>query len=151
MPTVADWAKHGKGPPIVRAANWLTHLEYDWESPVWPHWLEGLAERYTLVRYDERGCGLSDRSLPAAWLTPLLTEPLMIDALTRVRAQPDAAARWDRRSDVEVRRDSRHPALEVVELPDVDHALQVAGDPVASLDALRQMTEALTGWLQRIR
>jgi hypothetical protein len=39
----------------------------------------------------------------------------------------------------------------VVELPDVDHALQVAGDPVASLEALRQMTDALTGWLQRIR
>ena len=55
------WAKHGKGPPIVKAANWLTHLEYDWESPVWRHWLEGLGERHTLIRYDERGCGLSDR------------------------------------------------------------------------------------------
>jgi hypothetical protein len=38
-----------------------------------------------------------------------------------------------------------------VELPGVDHALQVAGDPVASLDALRQMTEALTGWLRQVR
>ena len=57
------WAAHGRGPPLVKAANWLTHLEYDWESPVWRHWLEGLGERHTLIRYDERGCGLSDREL----------------------------------------------------------------------------------------
>jgi pimeloyl-ACP methyl ester carboxylesterase/DNA-binding CsgD family transcriptional regulator len=57
------YAIHGRGPPLVRAATWLTHLEYDWESPVWRHWLEQLGERFTLVRYDERGCGLSDRDL----------------------------------------------------------------------------------------
>jgi pimeloyl-ACP methyl ester carboxylesterase/DNA-binding CsgD family transcriptional regulator len=45
----------------VRAATWLTHLEFDWESPVWKHWLEGLAEGRKVLRYDERGCGLSDR------------------------------------------------------------------------------------------
>jgi pimeloyl-ACP methyl ester carboxylesterase len=55
------WASHGSGPTIVKTSNWLTHLEYDWESPVWRHWLVGLGERNTLVRYDERGCGLSDR------------------------------------------------------------------------------------------
>lgn len=55
------WAKHGSGPPIVKAGNWLTHVEFDWESPVWRHWLEGLGEGHTFVRYDERGCGLSDR------------------------------------------------------------------------------------------
>ena len=55
------YAVHGSGPPIVRVATWLTHLEYDWESPVWRHWLEGLAEGHTVIRYDERGCGLSDR------------------------------------------------------------------------------------------
>jgi pimeloyl-ACP methyl ester carboxylesterase/DNA-binding CsgD family transcriptional regulator len=54
------YAVHGSGPPIVRVATWLTHLEFDWESPVWRHWLEGLGERQTVVRYDERGCGLSD-------------------------------------------------------------------------------------------
>ncbi len=47
-------------PPLVRAAHWITHLDYDWQSPVWHHWLEGLARQRTLVRYDERGCGLSD-------------------------------------------------------------------------------------------
>ncbi len=50
----------GEGPVLVKAANWMTHLDYDLESPVWRHWLEGLAAGRTLVRYDERGCGLSD-------------------------------------------------------------------------------------------
>ena len=53
---------HGAGPPLVRAPTWLTHLEFDWESPVWRHWLVGLGEGNTLLRYDERGCGLSDRN-----------------------------------------------------------------------------------------
>jgi len=57
------YATHGRGPPLVRAATWLTHLEYDWQSPVWRHWLEGLGRRHTVIRYDERGCGLSDREL----------------------------------------------------------------------------------------
>ncbi len=46
----------------MKAANWLTHLEYDWQSPVWRHWLEDVGRGHRLVRYDERGCGLSDRS-----------------------------------------------------------------------------------------
>jgi pimeloyl-ACP methyl ester carboxylesterase/DNA-binding CsgD family transcriptional regulator len=57
------YAVHGQGPPIVRAATWLTHLDFDWESPVWRHWLAELGSDHTLVRYDERGCGLSDREL----------------------------------------------------------------------------------------
>jgi DNA-binding SARP family transcriptional activator/pimeloyl-ACP methyl ester carboxylesterase len=54
------YATVGQGPVLVKAANWLSHLEFDWESPVWKHWLVGLAQKHTLVRYDERGCGLSD-------------------------------------------------------------------------------------------
>ena len=50
----------GAGPVLVKAANWLTHLDYDLENAVWRHWLEGLAAGRTLVRYDERGCGMSD-------------------------------------------------------------------------------------------
>jgi pimeloyl-ACP methyl ester carboxylesterase/DNA-binding CsgD family transcriptional regulator len=57
------YAVAGGGPPIVRVATWLTHLEFDWDSPVWRHWLDGLARGHTLVRYDERGCGLSDREV----------------------------------------------------------------------------------------
>jgi pimeloyl-ACP methyl ester carboxylesterase len=61
--TALAYATHGRGPTLVRAATWLTHLEYDWQSPVWRHWLEGLGRRHTVIRYDERGCGLSDREL----------------------------------------------------------------------------------------
>jgi pimeloyl-ACP methyl ester carboxylesterase/DNA-binding CsgD family transcriptional regulator len=57
------YAVHGSGPPLVRVATWLSHLELDWESPVWRHWLTRLGERHTLVRYDERGCGLSDMNV----------------------------------------------------------------------------------------
>ena len=54
------YATSGTGPPLVKPANWITHLEYDWESPVWRHWLRELSRDHTLLRYDERGCGLSD-------------------------------------------------------------------------------------------
>ena len=54
------YACSGEGPPLVKAANWLSHLDYDWESPTWRHWLQELSRRHRLVRYDERGCGLSD-------------------------------------------------------------------------------------------
>lgn len=54
------YAKAGDGPPLVRAANWMTHLAYDVESPVWRHWVTELSRGHTFIRYDERGCGLSD-------------------------------------------------------------------------------------------
>jgi pimeloyl-ACP methyl ester carboxylesterase len=54
------YATSGAGPPLVKPANWMTHLEYDWESPVWRHWLRELSRDHTLIRYDERGNGLSD-------------------------------------------------------------------------------------------
>ena len=54
------YATVGEGPPLVRAAHWITHLDHEWNSPVWQHWMEGLSSGRTLVRYDERGCGLSD-------------------------------------------------------------------------------------------
>jgi pimeloyl-ACP methyl ester carboxylesterase len=56
------FATAGDGPPLVKAANWLSHLEFDWNSPVWRHWILELARDHTLIRYDERGCGLSDWS-----------------------------------------------------------------------------------------
>jgi pimeloyl-ACP methyl ester carboxylesterase/DNA-binding CsgD family transcriptional regulator len=52
-------AEAGSGPLLVKAANWLTHLEYEWESPIWKHWLQFFSERCRFVRYDERGCGMS--------------------------------------------------------------------------------------------
>jgi pimeloyl-ACP methyl ester carboxylesterase/DNA-binding CsgD family transcriptional regulator len=54
------YAIHGSGPPVVVASCWLSHLQYDWQSPVWRHFLEQLGSLATVVRYDERGFGLSD-------------------------------------------------------------------------------------------
>jgi pimeloyl-ACP methyl ester carboxylesterase/DNA-binding winged helix-turn-helix (wHTH) protein len=54
------YALAGQGPPLVKTANWLNHLEYDWQSPIWSHLLHTLAADHRLVRYDERGNGLSD-------------------------------------------------------------------------------------------
>jgi pimeloyl-ACP methyl ester carboxylesterase/DNA-binding winged helix-turn-helix (wHTH) protein len=54
------YAEVGDGPPLVKTANWLSHLEYDWQSPVWKHLLHALAANHRLVRYDARGNGLSD-------------------------------------------------------------------------------------------
>ncbi len=54
------WAQAGEGPVVVKAANWLSHLEYEWESPLWKHWLHFFAGNFRFVRYDERGCGMSE-------------------------------------------------------------------------------------------
>ena len=64
------YAVHGSGPPLLIDACWLSHLQYDWQSPVWRHYLVELGRVATVIRYDERGHGLSDRgvtdhSLPA--------------------------------------------------------------------------------------
>lgn len=76
------YASSGHGHTLVKAATWLSHLEYDWESPVWRHWLQELSARYRLLRYDERGCGLSDWNVPdlsfASWLRDFET---MVDAV----------------------------------------------------------------------
>jgi pimeloyl-ACP methyl ester carboxylesterase/DNA-binding CsgD family transcriptional regulator len=65
----------GDGPPLVKVANYMSHLEHDWNSPVWRHWLEELTRSHTLVHSDERGCGLSDWDAAdlsfAAWVRDL--------------------------------------------------------------------------------
>ncbi|HEY0939092.1 MAG TPA: alpha/beta fold hydrolase [Steroidobacter sp.] len=75
------WASTGSGRPLVKAANWLTHLQYDLESPVWRHWIEFFAEHFHFIRYDERGCGMSQWEVPdvslARWTDDLAT---VIDA-----------------------------------------------------------------------
>lgn len=54
------WARHGSGPPLLIVSCWLSHLQHDWQSPVWRHFLDDLGDVATVVRYDERGFGLSD-------------------------------------------------------------------------------------------
>jgi serine/threonine protein kinase/pimeloyl-ACP methyl ester carboxylesterase len=76
------YATTGSGAPLVKAANWLSHLEVDGKSPVWRHWIRELSRHHTLVRYDERGCGLSDWNVSEfsleAWVRDL---EAVVDAL----------------------------------------------------------------------
>jgi pimeloyl-ACP methyl ester carboxylesterase len=71
------YAIAGSGPPLVKSANWMNHLEYDWESPVWRHVVRGLARDHTLIRYDARGNGMSDWDVETlsldAWVRDLET------------------------------------------------------------------------------
>jgi pimeloyl-ACP methyl ester carboxylesterase/DNA-binding CsgD family transcriptional regulator len=78
------FATGGEGPPLVQTPTWLTHLELDWSSAAWRPWIDELTRHHTLVRYDLRGCGLSDRT-PAdpacslqAWVADL---EAVVDAL----------------------------------------------------------------------
>jgi pimeloyl-ACP methyl ester carboxylesterase/DNA-binding SARP family transcriptional activator len=54
------YAVSGRGQPILKCANWMSHLQYEWESTIWRHWVAGLSEANLLIRYDQRGNGLSD-------------------------------------------------------------------------------------------
>ncbi len=76
------YATTGAGPPLVKVANWLSHLEFDTRSPVWRHWIRELSRDHTLVRYDERGVGLSEREVTEfsldAWVRDL---EAVVDAL----------------------------------------------------------------------
>ena len=58
--TKIAYATIGAGPPILKAANWLNHLEFDWDSPIWGRSFAAIARNRTFIRYDERGSGLSD-------------------------------------------------------------------------------------------
>lgn len=87
----------GSGPALLKAANWLSHLEYDHESPIWRHWWRDLSARYTLVRYDERGCGLSDWDVEDfsvdAWVRDLeaVSEAVSIDRFALLGISQGAA------------------------------------------------------------
>jgi pimeloyl-ACP methyl ester carboxylesterase/DNA-binding winged helix-turn-helix (wHTH) protein len=57
------YASTGTGTPLVKASNWLTHLDFEWGSPIWRHWYAELSRHHRLVRYDERGNGMSQRDV----------------------------------------------------------------------------------------
>ena len=71
------YATTGNGPPLVKASNWLTHLDFEWGSPIWRHWYTELSRHHRLVRYDERGNGMSQRDVDYgsfdAWVHDLET------------------------------------------------------------------------------
>ena len=96
------WAESGNGRDIVKAANWLTHLEYEWESPVWKHWLQFFSAHWRFVRYDERGCGMS------GWQGGVLTVPQWAADLEMVIDAAQRCSRFGSREQPQGIRCSRH-------------------------------------------
>ncbi len=80
------YAVSGQGPKVVLLPSWLTHLEYQSRCLAWRPWLDALSSRYTLLRYDPRGCGLSERNV----------DDLSFDFWVRDFATLVDEIRWDR-------------------------------------------------------
>ena len=84
------YSESGEGPPVILLPSWLTHLRYQEKSVAWKPWLDALAGRYRLVRYDPRGCGLSDRAASditfSAWVRDLdaLVRHLALDTFSLI-------------------------------------------------------------------
>jgi len=75
------YARTGQGMPLVKVGTWLTHLEHDWNSPVWRPWLNGLCRHHPLYRYDPRGCGLSDWNVDTFSIDALVSDlEIVVDA-----------------------------------------------------------------------
>jgi class 3 adenylate cyclase/pimeloyl-ACP methyl ester carboxylesterase len=68
------YARVGNGPPLVKTANWLSHLEFDWKSPIFRPYFVELSRHHELIRYDERGNGLSDWDVPDLSFDAMLSD-----------------------------------------------------------------------------
>ena len=63
------WAEAGAGPVLIKAANWLTHLDYDWESPVWRHWIRFFCRHFRFVDESSEGMGGTTHPHYDMWVT----------------------------------------------------------------------------------
>ena len=82
----------GAGPPLVKAANWFTHLEHEWHSPIWSHWLHDLARRHELIRYDERGAACRTGTSTTSASTPGSTISRSSSTRSGSTASPSSAS-----------------------------------------------------------
>lgn len=140
------WSAVGSGMPLVKTANWLNHIEFDWESPVWRHWLAALTAENLLIRYDERGNGLSD------WDTPDLSFESLVDDLETV-VDASGVDRFDllgisQGAPVAIAYSIRHPGRirKMVLLGGYARGwgLRLSGDDLARREAMVTLTR--TGW-----
>lgn len=140
------WSAVGSGFPLVKTANWLNHIEFDWQSPVWMHWLRELTREHCLIRYDERGNGLSD------WDTPVISFEAFVDDLETVVdaagvEQLDLIA-LSQGAPVAIAYSLRHPGRirRMVLLGGYAQgwAIRLKGDDLARREAM--VTLARTGW-----
>ncbi|HEX8624968.1 MAG TPA: alpha/beta fold hydrolase [Allosphingosinicella sp.] len=140
------WSSVGAGFPLVKTANWLNHLEFDWASPVWRHWLRELTRENRLIRYDERGNGLSD------WDAADLTFESFVDDLETV-IETAGLDRFDllgisQGAPVAIAYSLRHPGRirRMVLLGGYARGwtLRLEGDDLARREAMVTLTQ--TGW-----
>ena len=91
------YAVHGSGPPLLIDACWLSHLQFDWQSPVWRHYLIELGRVATVIRYDERGHELSDRGVTDHSLGARDEDATAVRCATMTAARHRSAGRPGRR------------------------------------------------------
>jgi DNA-binding winged helix-turn-helix (wHTH) protein/pimeloyl-ACP methyl ester carboxylesterase len=140
----------GEGPCLVKSATWLTQVDKDTDnSPVWGHWVRALSRMYRYVRYDPRGCGLSDRDLAGHDLTNL---DLWIDDLRRViddlGQQRVALLGISQGGPVAVGFAARHPerVSHLILYGTYARGMKRRGDPIQFDEAALQVTLARVGW-----
>ena len=140
----------GEGPYLVKTATWLTQVDKDTEnSPVWGHWIRALSRRYRYVRYDPRGCGLSDRDLAGHDLTDL---DLWIDDLGRVLddlgQEPVALLGVSQGGPIAIGFAARYPerVSHLILYGTYARGMKRRGDPIQSEEAGLQVNLARVGW-----
>lgn len=143
-------AESGQGPCLVKTATWLTQVDRDTgQSPVWGHWIRALSRRYTYVRYDPRGCGLSDRDLHGVDLTDL---DLWVDDLSRVvdavGHERVALLGVSQGGPVAIAYAVRHPerVSHLVLYGTYARGMRRRGDPLQQAEAELQVDLARIGW-----
>ena len=143
-------AETGEGPYLVKTATWLTQVDKDTDySPVWGHWVRALSRRYRYVRYDPRGCGLSDRDLAGQDLTNL---DLWIDDLRRViddlGQERVALLGISQGGPVAIGFAARYPerVSHLILYGTYARGMKRRGDPVQSEEAGLQVDLARVGW-----
>ncbi len=99
-------AAAGHGSVLVRAAHWLSHVEFDTESPVWRPWLSALSRDHRYLRYDQRGCGLSDRDATDFSLGAMVAD---LEAVTEGLQQPFPLIGMSQGGAVAIQFAHRHP------------------------------------------
>lgn len=86
------YARSGHGPGLIRVGHWLSHLELDWQSPVWQPFLEALGRQHTLYRYDQRGTGLSSREFKGTGINEFVDDLAAVADASQLETFPIFAA-----------------------------------------------------------
>jgi pimeloyl-ACP methyl ester carboxylesterase/DNA-binding winged helix-turn-helix (wHTH) protein len=140
------WALAGEGPPLLSAPHWLTHLDWDWRSAALGPRIRGLARRFRLLRFDERGQGLSDQDVAPGTLDECVADmEAVVDAVGWRRFAMIAASGG---GGVAIRYAARHPerVSRLVLLASESRGARVRGVAVEHLDAIERLL--LDGWGQ---